>query len=160
MGNVVTGYGRAARHDPEPAVSIHLSPVSRKYLPRIQPDVSSHLLPKWWSTKYLDQSYLSPYHLHARSIATNTEIPKEQVTCINHKVPRHVIGLSMGRDSSVGTATLYGLYGPGIESRREARFSAPVQTGPGAHPASCIMGTGSFLGGKAAGAWCWQSNSI
>jgi hypothetical protein len=27
-----------------------------------------------------------------------------------------------------------------------ARFSAPVQTGPGAHPASCTMGTGSFLG--------------
>ena len=26
-----------------------------------------------------------------------------------------------------------------------ARFSAPVQTGPGAHPASCTMGTGSFL---------------
>ena len=25
------------------------------------------------------------------------------------------------------------------------RFSAPVQTGPGAHPASCTMGTGSFL---------------
>jgi len=23
-------------------------------------------------------------------------------------------------------------------------FSAPVQTGPGAHPASCVMGTGSF----------------
>jgi hypothetical protein len=28
----------------------------------------------------------------------------------------------------------------------EARFSAPVQTGPGAHPASCTMGTGSFKG--------------
>jgi len=28
------------------------------------------------------------------------------------------------------------------------RFSAPVQTGPGAHPASCAMGTGSFPGGK------------
>ena len=26
----------------------------------------------------------------------------------------------------------------------ETRFSAPVQTGPGAHPASCTMGTGSF----------------
>jgi len=26
----------------------------------------------------------------------------------------------------------------------EPRFSAPVQTGPGAHPASCTMGTGSF----------------
>jgi len=25
-----------------------------------------------------------------------------------------------------------------------ARFYAPVQTGPGAHPASCTMGTGSF----------------
>jgi hypothetical protein len=28
----------------------------------------------------------------------------------------------------------------------EARFSALVQTGPGAHPASCTMGTGSFQG--------------
>ena len=28
----------------------------------------------------------------------------------------------------------------------EARFSAPVQTGPGAYPASCTMGTGFFLG--------------
>jgi hypothetical protein len=27
-----------------------------------------------------------------------------------------------------------------------ARFSASVQTGPGAHPASCTMGTGSFEG--------------
>jgi len=26
-----------------------------------------------------------------------------------------------------------------------ARFSAPLQTGPGAHPASCTMGTGSFV---------------
>ena len=29
-----------------------------------------------------------------------------------------------------------------------ARFSAPVQTGPGAHPASYTMGTGSFPGIK------------
>ena len=29
-----------------------------------------------------------------------------------------------------------------------ARFSAPVQTGPEAHPASCAMGTGSFPGVK------------
>ena len=28
------------------------------------------------------------------------------------------------------------------------RFSSPVQTGPGAHPASCTMGTGSFPGVK------------
>jgi len=30
----------------------------------------------------------------------------------------------------------------------EARFSTPIQTDPGAHPASCTMGTGSFLGVK------------
>ena len=30
----------------------------------------------------------------------------------------------------------------------EVRFSAPVQTGPGAHPASCTMGTRSFAGVK------------
>ena len=33
------------------------------------------------------------------------------------------------------------------------RFSAPVQTGPGAHPPSYTMGTGSLPGGIAAGAW-------
>ena len=49
-----------------------------------------------------------------------------------------------GRDSSVGIATRYGLDGPGIESRWGARFSAPVQTGPVAHPAFYTMGTGSF----------------
>ena len=52
------------------------------------------------------------------------------------------------RDSSVGIPTRYGLDGPGIESRWEARFSAPVQTDPGAHPASYTMGTGSFPGVK------------
>ena len=32
-----------------------------------------------------------------------------------------------------------------------ARFSAPVQTGPGAHPTSYTMGTGSFTGVKRPG---------
>jgi hypothetical protein len=32
-----------------------------------------------------------------------------------------------------------------------ARFSAPVQIGPGAHKASCTMGTGSFPGVKRPG---------
>ena len=53
-----------------------------------------------------------------------------------------------GRDSSVGIATPYGLDGPWIESSWGARFFAPVQTGPGTHPASCTMGTGSFSGVK------------
>jgi hypothetical protein len=53
--------------------------------------------------------------------------------------------VSMGRDSSIGIATGYGLDGPG------ARFFAHVQTGPGAHPESCTTGTGSFPGVKRPG---------
>jgi hypothetical protein len=56
-----------------------------------------------------------------------------------------------GRDSSVGIATGYELDGPGIESRLGARFFAHFQTGTGAHPASCTMGTGSFPGVKRQG---------
>jgi hypothetical protein len=48
-----------------------------------------------------------------------------------------------GPDSIDGIATGYGLDGPRVESRWEARFSTPVHTGPGAHLASCTMGTGS-----------------
>jgi hypothetical protein len=51
-----------------------------------------------------------------------------------------------GPGSSVRIETGYGLDGPGIESWWGARFSAPVQTVPGAHPSSCTMGTGSFPG--------------
>jgi hypothetical protein len=51
---------------------------------------------------------------------------------------------SWSRESSVGIATLYGLDVPGIESRWGARFSAPVQTGSRAYPASHTMSTGSL----------------
>jgi hypothetical protein len=57
----------------------------------------------------------------------------------------------MDRDSSVGIVTGYGLDGPGIESWWEARFFAHVQTGLGTYQASCVMGTGSFLGVKRPG---------
>jgi hypothetical protein len=51
-----------------------------------------------------------------------------------------------GPGSVVSIATSYGLDDPVIESRWRVRFSALVQTGLGAHPASCTMGTGSFPG--------------
>jgi len=52
-----------------------------------------------------------------------------------------------------------------------ARFSAPVQNGSGAHPASCTMGTGSFPGVKSGQGvtltphpllvpWSWKSRAI
>jgi len=50
----------------------------------------------------------------------------------------------VGRVSSVGIATRYRL---SSEDRIGARFSAPVQTGTGAHP----MGTGTFPGVKRPG---------
>ena len=50
----------------------------------------------------------------------------------------------MGRDSSVGIATRYGLDGPEIKSRRGRDFPPP---------ASYAMDTGSFPRGKVAGAW-------
>jgi hypothetical protein len=47
--------------------------------------------------------------------------------------------VQLGPDSVVSIPTGYGLNGPGIESRWGARFSAPVQTGPGAHLTSCTL---------------------
>ena len=81
------------------------------------------------------------------------------------------LGVVSGLGSAVGIATGYGLGGPGIESRWGARFSAPVQTGPGAHPASCTMGTGYFPGVKSGRGvtltphpllvpWSWKGRAI
>ena len=50
------------------------------------------------------------------------------------------------RSSSVGIATRYKLDGPGIESRWEARFFGPVQTGPGAHLATYTVVAWLFPG--------------
>jgi hypothetical protein len=57
--------------------------------------------------------------------------------------------LCVGRDSSVGIATSYELDG---RIQEVARFSAPVQTGPGANQASYTMGTGSSRGLSGRGA--------
>ena len=52
-----------------------------------------------------------------------------------------------GPGSSVGIANNYGAGRSVIESRW-GRDVPPVQTRPGAHPASCKIGTGSFPGVK------------
>ena len=52
-----------------------------------------------------------------------------------------------GPGSSVGIATELRAGRSGIKSQWGRDFP-PVQTGPGAHPASCKMGTGSFPGVK------------
>jgi hypothetical protein len=63
-------------------------------------------------------------------------IPSSSSVIIN------AVTLTMGRVKAVGS---------GDRIPVGARFSAPVHTGPGAHPASYTMGTGSFLGVKRPG---------
>ena len=56
----------------------------------------------------------------------------------------HLLIFICGPGSSFGIATELRAGRSGIESRWGQDFP-PVHTGPGAHPASCKMGTGSFL---------------
>ena len=62
-----------------------------------------------------------------------------------------VVFVVVRRNSAGGTAARYGLDGSMIESRWGVIFSSSVQTGPGVHPASYTVGTGSFLGVKRPG---------
>jgi len=76
-----------------------------------------------------------------------------------------------GSGSSVGIATELRAGQSGDRIPVGARFSSPVQTGPGAHTSSCKMGTGSFLGVKSGLGvtltphpllvpWLWKSRAI
>jgi hypothetical protein len=83
------------------------------------------------------------YIFHSLHYAAINHIHKEV-----HVIKLQTVHTPCGPDSVVGIATAYGLDGPGIESRWGARFSAPVQAGSEAHPASCTMGTRSSPGVK------------
>ena len=63
----------------------------------------------------------------------------------------YAITLICGPASSVGIATELQAGRSGIEYRW-GRVFPPVQTGPGAHPANCKMGSRSFPGAEVAGA--------
>ena len=76
-----------------------------------------------------------------------------------------------GPGSAVGVATALRAGRSGDRIPVGTRFSAPVQTGNGAHPASCTMGTGSFPGVKSGHGvtltphpllvpWSWRGRAI
>ena len=66
-----------------------------------------------------------------------------------------------GHDSAVGTATRYGLDGPGNESSWGRDFLHPSRWALGPKPASYTMDTGSFGGGgKMSAAWRWSPTSF
>jgi hypothetical protein len=56
----------------------------------------------------------------------------------------HFTNISMGRDSGVGIATRERAGRVGDRILVDARSYGHTQTGPGAHPASCIMNKGSL----------------
>ena len=76
----------------------------------------------------------------------------QQVARDPHNIKFHLTSY-MGRDSSVGIATRYGLDGLGIESRLGRDFPHPSRPvlGPTQPPVQWVPGI--FPGGKAAGAW-------
>jgi len=78
-------------------------------------------------------------------------------THVRDEIPQPYQTSILGRDTSVGIATSYGLDGPGMEFRWGRDFPHPSRTALGAQPAYCTMGNGSFPGGKAAGSWRWPS---
>ena len=82
---------------------------------------------------------------------TGTDLQK--IPCLNHRAPIYVLIIKLtrctncGPGSSVGIATELRAGRSRFESRWGQDFPH-VQTCPGAHPASCKMGTGSFPGVK------------
>jgi len=73
-----------------------------------------------------------------------------KVRISDHHISYLYIYHRRGRDNSVGIATRYGLQ---VRDRVpvRTRFSVPIQTVPGANPASSTMGTGSLPGVKRLG---------
>ena len=120
-------------------------PIAVKYIISYHNITTLHLTPLHYTCRHLTSSHLNYTQLHFTTLSFGLTPPKFPQVLLKY----------MRMYSSVGIATGYGLDRLEIESRWGARFSAPFQTGPGAHPASYTMGTGSFPGGKTAGAWCW-----
>jgi len=97
------------------------------------------------NTSYSNETSILRLYFHNR----NKSVTKQFHECWYRQIKKdeklemsHVKHSGLG--SVVGIANGYGLDGPGIEFRWGAIFSAPVQTGPRAHPVSCTMVTRSL----------------
>jgi len=82
-----------------------------------------------------------------------TTVPTIQSWCVRWIIILHCLNcFQVGWNSVVSIVTRHGLDGWGIEFQWGVRFSTPIQTGPGNHPA-IYTGTRSLLWGKTAGLW-------
>jgi hypothetical protein len=73
--------------------------------------------------------------------------PQDHTGPVTRSLYFYLLLSECGPGRSVGIATDYRLDAPGSNSGGDG-FFRPVQTSPGAHRASCTMGTGSFPGVK------------
>jgi hypothetical protein len=140
LSPTVSRYSSFDVRDPSFVIS-HFRAIASKFLDRFQHTTWRFDFPNFLSISRTIVIYINPCRLLSFSLQNDSF---SNLTYFLLSEPF----IFMGRDISVSIATRYGLAGPGIESRWGARFSAPVQTDPGAHPASCTMGTGSYPGAE------------
>jgi len=122
----------------------------------------------WNNYRYscnIDKPYQSPSKWNTKYIQDTVRILiaiRAQRRKVASSIPDGVIGISYWHNPC-------GQSGDRIPVG--ARFSAPVQTGPAAHPASCTIGTGSFQVVKSGRGvtltphpllvpWSWKSRAI
>ena len=114
-------------------------PLSKESFIRVQSRTKLETVHKLCKTLRTLASKNTPTSMSQLSCGLRIPLPNDLRYC-------KIYSILILSKSVVSIETAYGLDGPGIESRWGARFSAPVQTGPEADPASCTMGTGSFPG--------------
>ena len=113
-------------------------------------------------SKYIIQHYVvsldisNPCRLELFIVAVITSMKTLYCTYCPSEINRSIY-TEFGRGSSVGIETEVRDGRSGIESRWVRDF-LPVQNGPGAHLASCIMGMCPVV--EAAGAWGWAPHPI
>ena len=92
-------------------------------------------------------------HFTALPLSPTVTILYEDLALLFDYVNIYIYCQGVGRDSSVGIATRYGLDGLGTESRWGRDFPHPSRPalGPTQPPVQCVPGV--FPVGKAAGAW-------
>ena len=128
----------------------HLDVILFASLKHVRPSISIFMKLTNIQHDYLQISFVELHPNRTRCVEYREEISLRSTVmyvfhCANF-IQTH--SHTCGPGSSVGIAT-------GLRSGRSgdripvgARFFAPAQTGPGSHPASCTMGTGSFPGVK------------
>jgi hypothetical protein len=92
------------------------------------------------------------YKISPRNAAQHLWL-SEQMFRVSHTV-------LVGRDSSVGIETRYGMDGPGIESRWGRDFQHPSRPALGTTQPPIQWVPGLFPGGKAARVWSWPPTLV